>query len=1128
MAKDFGATWWGKAWLNALTGIDSSSRLPRGARYARSGAVEKLKIEGCHIEAKVHGTHRYTVRLIVSSYKAEQIEKFIDELVKSPAIVTSLLNRNLDPAIVKIAERCKIWVFPTSWRSMLMFCTCPDWAVPCKHIAALIYALSREIDNNPFLVFTLHNIDLLEELKKRGVVGTSSATVEIPTLKEYISEQKKERRRMNKMDKKQGGSLPIDLSSIGYMSERITGILPEDAPFSGAGFKKKYEAELHDIQRSARQLQLEIEDAEKEPSFARDEDISAQPIDIELIKRLLLIPGDEVEKYSASVRQARQAAVVALHLTLSGAIVPHILRVTQKKYTIRWQAALADSNVREAVEPIALFLEMFISALTFNLSKPQPSDSKIFRMFFKGEDATFSSIGEKGIPGGIMSWLSCYSLNARRYLPVLIVNEAENEKFYMTISVEDAEHKDDGATPLRNFFTNEALADSRYNVLSALSHYKQWISGYNEYVDNGCTKPIVLTNNDMLKFLMDDALTLRTLGAKVMLPVSMKELIRPKISMSISASKEAYSSKESKLSMDNLLDFEWSVAIGSQTLTKEEFAKLDIRANELIHFKKNYIYITEEELMKLRRSLLEPNSMPSNNLLQAALSGAYGYAPVKLSEEAKNILRSIKESEAVPVPALINATLRPYQERGYSWMWNNLQIGFGCILADDMGLGKTLQVITLFQKMKDEGLLEKKKALVIVPTGLLVGWQSEVKRFAPALKVKLYYGAGRISLKEDFAEDIMLTSYGVMRSDAAMLGKLKWKVVVIDEAQNIKNPGTEQSKAARSIKADIRIALSGTPVENRLSEYWTIMDFADKGYLGSLKKFKEEYAVPIQRDGDRKALERFKLVTSPFIMRRLKTDRTIINDLPNKTEKDEYTALSPNQALLYKKIVEESLKAISGIEGKDSRQLFKRQGLVLQMILALKQICNHPAEFLKDGNIDASLSGKASMLLDLVESIDDAGEKVLIFTQFREMGEILASLIEERLKYKPMFLHGGCTLPKRKEMIERFQSNSNDRIFILSLKAAGTGLNLTAATHVIHYDLWWNPAVEAQATDRAYRIGQHKNVIVHRFITQNTFEEKINEMIAEKKELANLTVGVGESWVGNLSDDELQSIFNPS
>ena len=420
------------------------------------------------------------------------------------------------------------------------------------------------------------------------------------------------------------------------------------------------------------------------------------------------------------------------------------------------------------------------------------------------------------------------------------------------------------------------------------------------------------------------------------------------------------------------------------------------------------------------------------------------------------------------------------------------------------------------------GGFNDKKALVVVPTGLLSNWEVETQKFAPTLRTHIFHGTNR---KMDADFDVMLTTYGIVRSEAANLKKHKWQTLIIDEAQNIKNSATAQSKAIKSIGADHFIAMSGTPVENRLSELWSILDFSNRGILGNAKDFHEKFGSPIEIFNDVAAAEKLKKVTAPFLMRRLKSDKSIISDLPDKIEMDCFATLTKVQASLYEKTLEEAMNQIDGIDSSDKKGLFVRQGLVLQMILALKQICNHPTQFLKNNILDASLSGKLDLLFDKLDSIVDSNEKVLLFTQFKEMGTLLQHFITQRYKESPLFYHGGCSVEQRKEMVNSFQMNHADKIFILSLKAAGTGLNLTAANHVIHYDLWWNPAVEAQATDRAYRIGQKSNIMVHRFISKNTFEERINDMIQSKKNLAELTVNTGENWIGNMSNKEIKQLF---
>ena len=474
-------------------------------------------------------------------------------------------------------------------------------------------------------------------------------------------------------------------------------------------------------------------------------------------------------------------------------------------------------------------------------------------------------------------------------------------------------------------------------------------------------------------------------------------------------------------------------------------------------------------------------------------------------------------SANIKLPESLTATLRPYQLAGFRWMVRNSSIGFGSLIADDMGLGKTVQVIAALLKFKEEGKLEKEKALVIVPTTLLTNWEKEIEKFAPSLRAVVYHGIARKLDMKPY--DMLITTYGMVRSDLAKLKALKWRLVVIDEAQNIKNSNTDQTKAVKSLKSDFRIAMSGTPVENRLSEYRSIMDFVNPGYLGSEKAFEEEFSKPIQLNHDQAKAALFRKITAPFILRRMKTDKSIISDLPDKIENNHYCTLSKEQAAIYQNIVNNALEEIEQLDG------IQRRGMVLKMITALKQICNHPDNFLKKGKADPSQSGKSLVLFDLLGQIRDAGEKTLIFTQYKEMGDILVKMIEQQFGMAPLFLHGGSTRIQRDVLVEEFQNRRNKWIFILSLKAGGTGLNLTAASHVVHHDLWWNPAVEAQATDRAYRIGQTKNVMVNRLITRGTFEEKIDDMLKSKKNLANLTVSSGEKWVGELSNKELKEIF---
>jgi SNF2 family DNA or RNA helicase len=458
--------------------------------------------------------------------------------------------------------------------------------------------------------------------------------------------------------------------------------------------------------------------------------------------------------------------------------------------------------------------------------------------------------------------------------------------------------------------------------------------------------------------------------------------------------------------------------------------------------------------------------------------------------------------------------------------------GLGACLADDMGLGKTIQTISLLVREKElDGKLPA-PALLIAPTSVVTNWEREIDRFAPGLRTYTHRGADRLKGDEMRAavqdKDVVLTSYPIARRDAESIHSIQWLAVILDEAQNIKNPDAKQTQVIRKLEAEFRIALTGTPVENRLSELWSIMHFLNPGYLGARKAFHENFALPIERYQDKAALEQLKSLTTPFILRRVKTDPRVITDLPEKVETKVYCTLTEEQATLYEAVVQDVMEKI-----ESSEDGIQRRGLVLSMLMQLKQICNHPVQYLHQagkGGTDISLdgrSGKLERLGELLEEILAEGDRTLIFTQFSEMGGMLAEYLPKAFGAGTQFLHGGTPAKARDQMVKRFQEADNaPPVFILSLKAGGTGLNLTRANHVFHFDRWWNPAVEDQATDRAFRIGQKRSVQVHKFVTTGTLEEMIDDMIESKKELAQAVVGSGENWLTEMSTDELRKVVS--
>jgi uncharacterized Zn finger protein/superfamily II DNA or RNA helicase len=1176
MARNFGKTWWGQQWLNSLSNIDYSNRLPRGSSYAGKGAVASIDISGSRISAKVKGSQPrpYSITIAVPEFSAGDIRKLIDALSRKPVIISKLLNRELDPEVLAISTQQGLQVFPRQWKDFGMECSCPDWAVPCKHLAAVIYKMSAEIDNNPFLVFELHGVDLTEELKRTGILIEQNDAGSIPLLEDLLLAGPPKTAKSKKPDGDHAGNpfKALHFSTLTPIHDALVQ-LAEDAPvfYQNAGnFREKYAAGIH---KAVRNMQRIIKGkAGADEFFARAGGVS-QPLTrhstmsagingqgkasftvdrrtvsaSEAICLLAAIPADRIDDCAPGVTALRYGLLTAYNLLASGAAVPQIVRLSAKgahATAIRWLPAMLSKETRDIVEryqsglPAGLLfladierreivcgagvhlISIFLTELVSRLSGT-PEGDVFLDLFFNRAACKFDKPGEQALPGGIEKWLQRYYLAQGDFRPAIVVEERSCDRFALAVTLRESARPQAKPVQLRDVFAQKKYDARRFAILQSVSRLSPFVPGLDACINSRGADSIELTIREFTPFLMQAVPVIRLMDIDLLLPVSLREILRPRPSLRV---KQKAKDAHGFLRLDKLLDFDWQVAIGDELISEEDFRRMLKHSEGLLKYRTGYIYVTPDELQKLYKHFTSTRELSPSEILRAVLSGEYRGAAIALTGQVQQLIAQLTDQAEVALPAGLKATLRPYQHRGFSWIVRNTQIGFGSVIADDMGLGKTLQVIATILKYKEEGLMEKEKALVVVPTGLLTNWQAEIEKFAPALACKTYHGAGR-SIEKGESFDILLTTYGVARSDADKLKKMKWQALVVDEAQNIKNSDTAQSKAVKSIPAHTFIAMSGTPVENRLSELWSIMDFCNRGFLGNLKEFKETFAIPIQTQNDTAAAEKLKRVTAPFLMRRLKSDKTIIDDLPEKIEMDAYCTLTGQQTALYEKTLHEAMREIEGIDGTGHKALFARQGLVLQMILALKQICNHPTQFLKNKVMDASLSGKMELLFERLEEIVENNEKVLVFTQFAEMGELLKRFIAGRFGEEPLFYHGGCTIKQRKQMVDAFQTNRDDRIFILSLKAAGTGLNLTAASHVIHYDLWWNPAVEAQATDRAYRIGQKKNVVVHRFITKATFEERINEMIQNKKALAEMTVATGENWIGNLGNQELRNIF---
>ena len=1175
--EQYGRTWWGQQWLKSLDRIDFTNRLSRGKSYAKKGMVASINIQDNAILAKVKGSRPkpYNINIIVPPFFDEEKKFFLNVVKRDPLLLSQLLNRQLPQELLTLAVSKQIKIFPQSWQDIKLNCSCPDWAVPCKHLAAVIYTIAKEIDQNPFLVFSLHRFNLLDELSAYQILLKDMETENIFSLNDCISIEKQ------KLIIPEVTKEVPDFSLIENLLPTLPLLFTSTPLFYDADFKvvmqnhykrlaKNEGAYLGQLKQSKEDLSndfryynysIAYNEKGQAAIVANDENEKEHAVKLpDLLVLLSKTESKHLESYSPSFVLLYRCFRFCNILAERGGVLPRLFDATANSYRIQWIPALINESIKKVFDTLLLWYPEEIVQLNISkdatkkvVSKKTNQNKKLLRakqeeglsllcalfinasvknscngfsgnilsnshalkineLFFNDSREQFISFNEREIPNTIQLWLNRFYIGKKTFSPVLQIHEADDDKgFEVAVLMKDNKAPMQPVEPLFSFMQRNP--EHQFAALKDLQSLSSYFPGFNNLITSKGKEKLMYNSQTFSEVLIGILPAIRMFGIQTLLPKSLQHLLRPQVSVSLKPNTK----NKKYFSLNELIDFDWRISMGNTFMTAEEFLSLASKSKGLVKIRDEYVMMNDEDIEKIIKKLNAPSAPKAFTLLQAALSGDYEGSPVQIDKALQKKINDILKTETVSLPQHINATLRHYQQRGFSWMYKNAQLGLGSLLADDMGLGKTLQVITTLQKFKEEGLLKNQPALVIAPATLLSNWKAEIEKFAPGLQATIFHGALRNNNFTDV--DVVITTYGIARTDNERLKKQKWHTLVIDEAQNVKNADTAQTKAVKKIPAGIKIAMSGTPVENRLMEYWSIFDFANPGYLGNTNWFNEEYSKPIEINQDKKRLDKFRKITAPFIMRRVKSDKSIISDLPDKIENNQYCNLSKEQASLYQSITTDMMKEVEEAEG------FNRRGLILKLLTILKQVCNHPTHYLKNSvEIVAEQSGKTMLLLQLLETIYENNEKALIFSQYKEMGSLLRSLIQEHFGKKALQLHGGNTRKERDEMVKAFQNNLINDTFILSLKAGGTGLNLTAANHVIHYDLWWNPAVEAQATDRAFRIGQHKNVMVHRMITKGTLEEKIDDMLRSKKQLANLAVASGEKWIGELSDVEIRQL----
>jgi SNF2 family DNA or RNA helicase len=644
-----------------------------------------------------------------------------------------------------------------------------------------------------------------------------------------------------------------------------------------------------------------------------------------------------------------------------------------------------------------------------------------------------------------------------------------------------------------------------------------------------------LSLDEAFAFLKESAWVLEDAGYTVIVPAwwtpEGRRRTKVRLKTALRQSKGSTASAQGYFTLDAVIAYEYQLSIGGQTVTEKEWQQLVNAKTPLVQFRGQWIELDRDKMQQLLQFWqAHQHETPEITLPDLLKTGAEAGDDLEWEHDhtlQEMLSRLHDKNTFTPIddPQALQGTLRDYQRRGVAWLQYLEMLGLNPCLADDMGLGKTLEVIAHLLKER-ERIDNLPPTLVIAPTSVLGNWHREINRFAPQLRVMVHQGSTRHKDEQSFTTicqtcDVVLTSFALARLDEKLLRSLKWHRIVIDEAQNIKNPQAAQSRSIMKLSASHRLALTGTPVENSLRDLWSIFNFLNPGYLGKEAQFRKTFEMPINKDNDSTTLTTLKKLVEPFILRRVKTDKRIINDLPDKIEQKIYCTLTPEQASLYEAVVKDVEEQIQEAEG------IQRRGLILSTLLKLKQICNHPAQFLQDGSAFASeRSHKFQRLAEMIEEVLSSGESTLIFTQFTEIGAALARYLEHTRHYNTYYLHGGTSVTRRNQMVAEFQdAETEPSIFILSLRAGGVGLNLTKANHVFHFDRWWNPAVEDQATDRAFRIGQSKNVFVHKFVAMGTLEERIDAMIEDKKRLSSLVVWNDEAWLTELDNDTFKDLI---
>ena len=1124
---------WGSLFIEALIERGESRRLSRGLEYAAGGRVLELSASGGLVRARVAGRSKpfYSVSIVFRPLSPLERRRICSLLDERPELLGRVSAGESPPELLDLLTAEGIDLGPRGRGDMRRSCDCPDFADPCKHMAAACYALALKIDADPRLLFRLRGLEL------SGYITENRP--ELPSPQRRPAEGSPEPR-----------AIPSYLGLILSLTPPHPSFAPQGFPVLLAAFyhlaaRKASEsgaAESRGRERNSVEAEFSRCDYStamdergadfRSPRYRRRLGILARPPHgaarpLSLTAAAALFSSFSSEEGSEGYRFLFRFFRRCRELIASSAFAPFPV-AKGSSLTIEWGPAPCAKEAREALRDLAAvepglfpgeeageeavealaeaYLSEWVRALDFRALGEGAMSDEVSGLFFRGARMGVSSPAGRALAAEIRACLSAYAVEYGRYRYRLGIREAKGgeARFALSLSVLPPGEEGQAAPPLGLREAGLRFGPSALRGPLALSAYLPRLRELSR------KKRILVDEESLSAFLSEARRLLERLRVEVVLPKALRRALDPRLILAVET-KSAQSLAPS-LGLDSLLSFRWKVALGEELMEVEDFIRLVEQKLPVVRFRDRYARLDPAQAASLLERYRRGGEIGPLDLAAARASG-----DAVFSADAQAIVSAFFAEPETPIPQSLNARLRPYQERGYRWAYANFRRGFGCIIADDMGLGKTVEAIAVMLRLKEEGLLGD-GVLVVAPAALLTNWERELARFSPGLSVRSYHGPGR-SLAG--GADVRLTTYQTALRDEEKLAARPFSLIVADEAHLMKNALAKRTRALKSLSSAHRLALSGTPVENRLEDLRSIFDFALPGYLGARAAFTREWRRPIELEGNKEKAEKLKRITAPFLLRRLKTDKSVIDDLPEKNEIDEYARLSPAQAGLYGSVVAKGME-----DARRATRPEERGAIILRLILSLKQICDHPRVYDKESPAEASLSGKCLLLLSLLDGMLPGDEKVLVFSQYVETLRLLQAVLRKERRIEALLYHGGMPQEERDETVGRFQDEAARRVMLVSLRAGGLGLNLTAASRVIHFDLWFNPAVESQATDRAFRIGQTKNVFVHRFITAGTFEEKLDAMIKSKRELAEMSVSSGESWLCRMSDEEIKAILS--